>query len=115
MGLRLVMIFSILLVDSAVRPVKDCHMSELTELVLTADMLRTSIRAKLRTGASRRDVSVLIRAYAPCVKTERKDERVYRVPVELIPLEQRVSFLDALNELPNHLKAGAGIAAPVAA
>ena len=101
--------------DSPVGLAKDFQMSEVLELVLTAEMLRTSIRAKLRTGASRRDVSVLIRAYAPRVETERKDAGVYRVPVELIPLERRVSFLDALNELPNHLPAGETRMAPVAA
>ena len=90
-------------------------MSEVFELVLTAEMLRTSIRAKLRSGASRRDVSVLIRAYAPHVEARRKDDGVYRIPVELIPLERRVSFLDALNELPNHLPTGATRIAPVAA
>ena len=77
-------------------------MSEVLELVLTAEMLRTAIRAQLRVGTSRQTISLLIRSYAPPgVRTERMDEGVYRVPVELIPVERRTAFLDALSGLPN--------------
>lgn len=79
-------------------------MSEASELILPAAMLRTAIRAKLRKGASRQAISELIRTYAPQgVKTERRYGQVHRFPVELVALERRDSFLDALNQLPNRL------------
>ena len=91
-------------------------MSEVSEFILTAGVLRTAIRAKLRMGASRRSISVLICSYTPPdAKTERMDGGVYRVPVELIPLERRISFLEALNELPNSLPAVKTKTAPLAA
>lgn len=43
------------------------------------------------------------------------DGGVHRVPVDLIPLEQRVSFLEALNELPNPLPAVETGSAPLPA
>ncbi len=74
----------------------------MNEVVLTPELLRSAIREKLRAGASGRDISVLISAYVPQgVNTERTDEGVYRLSVELIPLDRRIYFLDALNELPN--------------
>ena len=90
-------------------------MSEASELVLPAAMLRTAIRAKLRKGASRQAISELIRMYAPQgAKTERRYGQVYRFPVELIALERRESFLDALNQLPNRLSVVETRIAPLA-
>jgi hypothetical protein len=58
---------------------------------------------------------VLICTYTPQrAKTKRMDGGVSRVSVELIPLEQRVSFLEALNELPNPLPAVETRIAPLA-
>ena len=73
----------------------------MSEVVVTPELLRSAIREKLRAGISGRDISVLINEYVPQgVWTERTDGEVYRVPVELIPLDRRIYFLDALNELP---------------
>jgi hypothetical protein len=94
----------------------DHQVSDVPELVLTADMLRTAIRAKLRAGTSRRGISVLIATYTPQgAHTEHKDGVVYRLPVELIPLERRVPFLDALNELPGRRPAVGTTVASLAA
>jgi hypothetical protein len=98
------------------KPTKDHQVSEVSEFILTAGILRTAIRAKLRRGASRRGISVLICTYTPQdAKTERMDGGVYRVPVELIPLERRLSFLEALNELPNRVSVVDTRIAPLAA
>jgi hypothetical protein len=71
-------------------------------------LLRSAIRTTLRKGASRRDIWVLISAYAAQGDNrKRKDGGVYRLPIELIPLERRVDFLEALIELPPPL-GGAG-------
>lgn len=114
--LAILTIFSILLVDNPAGSTKDLQMSDVLELALTGEMLRTAIRAKLRMGANRRDISVLINAYAPQgASTKRTDGGVYRIPVELIPLDRRVAFLDALNELPIPLSVVATTIAPAAA
>ena len=85
---------------------KSHQMSEASEFVLPVGMLRTAIRAKLRRGTSRQAISLLIRKFVPDgVNTERRQGQVYRLPVEVIPLDRRLSFLDALNELPNRLPA----------
>lgn len=76
-------------------------MTEVVEMILTAEMLRTAIRAKLRVGAGRRAISLLIHEYAPeGARTMRTDDSVYRLPVEVISHERRLAFLDALNGLP---------------
>ena len=73
----------------------------MSEVALTPELLRSAIREKLRAGASGRDISVLINEYVPHgINTERMDGEVYRVPVELIPLDRWMDFLDALNQLP---------------
>jgi len=77
-------------------------MSEMSELLLSAAMLRTAIRANLRKGVSRQAISALIKTYAPQgVSTERRDGQAYRLPVEVIALERRLLFLDALHSLPS--------------
>lgn len=83
-------------------------MSEaLEQLVLSAAVLRTAIRAKLRTGTSRQAISALIKAYAPKgANTERRNGQLFRLPVELIALGRRAPFLDALNELPADRRSG---------
>jgi hypothetical protein len=73
----------------------------LEQLVLSTATLRTAIRAKLRTGTSRQAISALIKTYSPRgASTKRRNGQLYRLPVELIALERRAPFLDALNELP---------------
>jgi hypothetical protein len=84
--------------------------SEVSELhiVLSATMLRTAIRAKLRAGTDRQTISRLIGKYVPNgVSTMRLTDGIYRLPVELIPVDRRTAFLDALNELSGH---AAGVA-----
>ena len=62
--------------------------------VVTAATLRLVIRSKLDNGISRRAVSQLIAEYVPPeVRKLRKDSREYRLPVELIPFDQRIAFL----------------------
>jgi hypothetical protein len=79
----------------------------LEQLVLSAAVLRTAIRAKLRTGTSRQAISALIKAYAPKgANTERRNGQLFRLPVELIALGRRAPFLDALNELPADRRPG---------
>jgi hypothetical protein len=74
------------------------------DLVVTANMLRTAIRAKLGSGATQREIWGLIARYARDGAHTRKREEggVHRLPVEVIPHERRGSFLDALNELSDH-------------
>ena len=86
-------------------------MSE-TELdAFSVATLRTAIRAKLHAGADRQTISQLIRKYVPSsLGTLRVSDGVYRLPVEMIPLSQRMAFLNALDELPDQLRAeGEGI------
>ena len=72
------------------------------DLVITADMLRTTIRAKLRAGATESALWTLIARYARegARRRQREENGVPRLPVEVIPQERRATFLDALNELP---------------
>jgi len=74
------------------------------DLVVTANMLRTAIRAKLGSGATQSAISGLIVHYARdgAHMGRREDGGVHRLPVEVIPHERRAAFLDALNELPDH-------------
>jgi hypothetical protein len=71
------------------------------DLVVTANMLRTAIRAKLGLGATRRAIWGLIAHYARDGAHMRRREEggVPRLPVEVIPHERRGAFLDALNDL----------------
>jgi hypothetical protein len=72
------------------------------DLVVTSNMLRTAIRAKLGSGAKRRAISLLIARYARdgVMTARREEDGVSRLPVEVIPHERRVAFLDAINQLP---------------
>jgi hypothetical protein len=74
------------------------------DLVVTSNMLRTAIRAKLCSGATQRAIWGLIAHYARDGAHMRRREEggVHRLPVEVIPHERRASFLDALNELRDH-------------
>jgi hypothetical protein len=74
------------------------------DLIVTANMLRTAIRAKLGSGAAHRAIWRLIADYARGGARMRRREEggVNRLPVEVIPHERRGAFLDALNELPDH-------------
>lgn len=75
-------------------------MTEVLERVITAATLRMAIRAKLRTGVGRRTVSQLILAHVPPnLIAGRDDAGLKRVPVELIPHDRRVAFLDELDQL----------------
>jgi hypothetical protein len=75
---------------------------ETMERVITAAMLRAAIRTKIRSGASRRSISLLIARYAPAdAHSEREDSGgVQRLAVEVIPHGLRTGFLDALDQLP---------------
>ena len=65
--------------------------------VVTAAKLRSVIRSKLDNGLSRQTISDLIAEHVPPEALKRRGEgRARRVPVELIPLDQRVAFLAAL-------------------
>jgi hypothetical protein len=69
--------------------------------VITSASLRKAIRAKLRTGASRETISLLIGDFAPTgLHTGRWHGIAPRVPVELIPHRCRAEFLMALSALP---------------
>jgi hypothetical protein len=76
-------------------------MTEPLEHVVTAAILRTAIRAKLAAGTTRRTVSMLINSYVPSgTHAERDDDTgIKRLPVELIPHNQRTQFLRALEKL----------------
>jgi len=74
--------------------------TETIDLIITANILRTAIRAQLRRGTRREIVSALIKAYAPPeARTVRRHDGEYRLPVEVIPYQRRIAFLDALNQL----------------
>ena len=65
--------------------------------VVTAATLRSVIRSKLHNGISREAISQLIAEFVPSeARKLRKDGREYRLPVELIPFDQRIAFLAAL-------------------
>ena len=82
-------------------------MTEAISVIITAAILRTAIRAQLRRGAQPQIVSALIKAYAAEeAQTARRDGIVHRLPVEAIPYERRVDFLDALNQLPEQRAQG---------
>ena len=76
------------------------QVTETINVIITATILRTAIRAKLRRGAQPQIVSALIKAYAAEeAQTARRDGIVHRLPVEVIPYERRIAFLEALNQL----------------
>ena len=79
-------------------------MKKVLERVITAETLRTAIRAKIRKGVSRRTISELIYAYAPPAAAARADDSsLHRVAVEVIPHERRAAFLCELARLRDDL------------
>ena len=72
------------------------------DLVITSNMLRTAVRAKLGSGITQNAIWALIARYARdgAHRRQREINGVPRLPVEIIPLERRTDFLDALNDLP---------------
>jgi hypothetical protein len=82
---------------------KDHSVDHDLDLVVTANMVRTAIRARLGSGITQHAISELIARYARDGAARRREEGgIYRLPVEVIPHERRAAFLDALNELPEH-------------
>lgn len=71
------------------------------DFIVTSNMLRTAIRAKLAVGVTQRTIWLLIAHFArDGAKTRQREEGgVHRLPVEIISHERRAAFLDALNEL----------------
>jgi hypothetical protein len=77
--------------------------TKVVERAITTAVLRTAIKAKLRSGTTSQAISSLISLYMPPeAHTERYDGGVRRLPVEMIAHRQRVAFLSALAELPSH-------------
>jgi hypothetical protein len=89
---------------AGVRNARIISVTDELDLVVTANMLRTAIRAKLSSGTTQRAISGLIADYARDDTHVRRREEggVQRLPVEVIPHERRAAFLDALNELRDH-------------
>jgi hypothetical protein len=61
-------------------------------------VVRAAIRAKLRAGASKEAISLLIASYAPQDAPSR-DPDYRRVAVEYVPPDKRVSLLQAIERL----------------
>ena len=75
-------------------------MTQVLENVITATTLRHAIRAKLRSGVTRRAISMLIAMYAPADARARDDGTgVHRLAVEVIPHARRPAFLISLDQL----------------
>jgi hypothetical protein len=89
------------------------QMSEVLHVRTTDTALRTAISAKVSAGMSRRTITLLVQNYAVDSNPSygRVQNGARRLPVELIPPEWRVAFLDALDALPND-RATSGTAAP---
>jgi len=78
-------------------------MFEVLHVSATATALRTAISAKITAGMSRRTITLLVQNYAVDSNPSygRVQNGARRLPVELIPPEWRLVFLDALDALPN--------------
>jgi hypothetical protein len=76
--------------------------TDLMERVLSAATMRTIIRQKCCAGVSGETISRLIAAYVrPETVAQYEDKpRPGRIPVELIPADRRVAFVEALQRLP---------------
>lgn len=75
-------------------------MAEVSDQIISADLMRAAIRAKLSAGASREAICWLICTYAPVGANHYRNEGgVPRLPVEAIRTENRQAFLDALSRL----------------
>jgi hypothetical protein len=107
--------------DFLIEPVEDTGqtdddlgpMSKVPHGTTTDTALRTAISAKIGAGMSRRSITLLVQNYAVDNNPScgRVQNGARRLPVELIPQEWRVAFLDALDALPND-RATSGTAAP---
>jgi hypothetical protein len=75
-------------------------MTEVLERVLSAATLRTVIRAKSQAGVSARTIAQLIAFYVPADVVAQHGGISERLAAELIPVDQRPSFFQALQRLP---------------
>lgn len=76
-------------------------MGRQVEQVITATILRTAVRSKLRAGASNEAVSVLVLTYVPPERrTQRAGDGFSRQALENIPHTRRAEFLNSLINLP---------------
>jgi hypothetical protein len=67
--------------------------------LITPDMMRTAMRARIAMGVDQHSISLLICLFVNPVPSERKprtDGKVPRFPVERIPEGNRAAFLAAL-------------------
>lgn len=68
---------------------------------ITPTTLRDAVRSKLRSGATKDAINLLILNYVPPeARTDRVERGISRQPLENIPREWRADFLKALAELP---------------
>ena len=88
-------------------------MSKVPHGTTTDTALRTAISAKIGAGMSRRTITLLVQDYVVDNNPSygRVQNGARRLPVQLIPPEWRVAFLDALDALPND-RATSGTAGP---
>ena len=68
--------------------------------LITPDMMREAMRARIAAGVDRHSISHLICLFAKPSPSEkpRIDGRVLRLPVERIPEQERAAFLSALEK-----------------
>ena len=67
---------------------------------ITASTLRDVVRSKLRAGATKDAINLLILDYVPPeARTDRVERGISRQPLESIPRERRADFLTALQEI----------------
>ena len=78
-------------------------MSDMLERVLNGATLRMAIRARSQAGVSHRTISQLIAFYVPDALIRARGEGADRLPVELIPPDERTDFLGTLQRLPGNL------------
>lgn len=75
-------------------------MADVSERVVSAEVMRAALRASLQTGAAREAICWLICTFAPIgASYQRTEGGVPRLPVEVIRPEKRQAFLDALSRL----------------
>jgi len=73
----------------------------MSEVLVTARMMRKAVRGKIRAGARPKMICLIINQYAPSgLSVRRWEEGIPRLPVELVPYGRRSDFLDELAELP---------------
>ena len=68
--------------------------------LITADMMREAVRARIAAGVDQHSISHLICLFAKSSPAEepRIDRRVPRLPVECVPERDRAAFLAALGQ-----------------